>query len=191
MLVSIAVAMTHRYVIGRDGQLPWTQDDVPGELLLFKKTTAGKPVIMGRKTWESLPIAMRPLRGRVNVVLTRNSDWHHSGTMAAEPFDDMPTSRSETVAATPLLTCYRMPFEVICNQLAYAGHAEAVVIGGAQLFAEAYNVADRVYLTLINNAFEGDLYFPRVIFSDGRWTWEPNPVKGKGWTRHILSKEAD
>jgi dihydrofolate reductase len=189
VIISLAFAMGSDYVIGKDGRLPWTPDEVPGEQALFKKTTRGKPVIMGRKTWESLPAGMRPLPARTNLVLTRNPNWSLSGEMHAEPFDDMPGLRSEPVGMAKVVTAYRMPLAAVCEWLAAQGHAEAVVIGGADLFAQVYERAERAYVTLVDGRHDGDTFFPRSILSDPRWTWQPDPIKGRGWTRYLLNRQ--
>lgn len=179
MIVSLSVAMTHNYVMGREGSLPWTPDDVPGELALFKKTTAGKPVVMGRKTWESLPQAMTPLRGRPNVILSRDEGFHDRIQSTYNCGLDLDKD-------TPVR--FFGDLDPALAVLAVAGYREAVVIGGAEVFAEAYKVAEKAYLTIVSGSFEGDTYFPRAILSDPRWAWGPDPVKGKGWTRHILTR---
>jgi dihydrofolate reductase len=170
MIVSLAVAMAYDGAIGKDGRLPWTPDDVPGELSLFRKTTTGKPVIMGRKTWDSLPPAMRPLRGRAHVVISRDHEVRLGVAVA---------HMADAVKVVPSLE----------DALAVAerlGAAEAIVIGGAQVFEAAYRRADRAYLTLVEGRYEADTYFPRAILSDHNWAWGPDPVKGKGWTRFLL-----
>jgi len=123
-LLSIIVARARNGIIGRDNALPW---HIPGELGHFKRTTMGKPIIMGRKTFESIG---RPLPGRRNIVVTRNADWSHSGCERAASLDEA---------------------------IALAGDAEeAFVIGGAQLYAEAIPRADRLIITEIDRDYEGD-----------------------------------
>lgn len=131
-ILSIIVARASNGVIGKGNELPW---HLPEDLAYFKRTTLGKPVIMGRKTWDSIFERLgKALPGRRNMVLTRNAIWK-----AAE---------AERVASLEeaLILCSDVP--------------EVFVIGGAQLYAQAIEKADLIYLTQIDQAFEGDVYFP-------------------------------
>lgn len=118
-------------VIGKDGGLPW---HLPEDLRHFKRHTLGWPVIMGRRTWESLPAVFRPLPGRRNLVVTRQADWRAEG---AEPAPSL---------------------EAALERL--EGSERAFVIGGAQLYAEALPHADELLLTEIDADMEGDAVFP-------------------------------
>lgn len=129
-LVLIA-AVAQGGVIGCDNRLPW---HLPEDLQHFKRQTLGCPVLMGRKTWESLPPRFRPLPGRLNVVLTRQADWHAEGAVRAASLD-------EALA-----------------QL--AGQARVFVMGGAELYAQALPQADRLVLTEIEHRWPGDAHFP-------------------------------
>jgi dihydrofolate reductase len=129
-LVLIA-AVARDGVIGCDNRLPW---HLPEDLQHFKRQTLGCPVLMGRKTWESLPARFRPLPGRTNVVLTRQPDWQAEGALRAASLDDA------------------------LAQL--AGQARVHVIGGAELYAQALAHADRLVLTEIDHAWPGDAHFP-------------------------------
>ncbi|HEX5763996.1 MAG TPA: type 3 dihydrofolate reductase [Woeseiaceae bacterium] len=135
MHVSLIAAVAENGVIGRDGKLPW---HLPDDFRWFKAQTLGKPVVMGRRTWESLG---RPLPGRQNIVLTRQSDY-----------------------AAPGATVVRSPEAA----LAAAGDAEEVmVIGGGDVFGMFLPRATRVYLTRVNAVVEGDAWFPE--FEGGDW----------------------
>lgn len=118
-------------VIGKDNALPW---HLPEDMAHFKQLTQGCPVVMGRKTWDSLPPRFRPLPGRTNIVVTRQSDWEAQGARRAASLDD-------ALAQCP------------------AGQT-VWVIGGAQIYAEALPRADRVEVTEIARDFEGDAYAP-------------------------------
>ena len=122
-------------VIGKDGTLPW---HLPEDLAHFKRTTLGCPVIMGRKTWDSLPPRFRPLPGRTNVVVTRQPDWHANG---AQPAHDL----HEALA--------------VCAQLS-PGVPDVWVIGGAQIYAQAMPLAHTAVVTEIDASFEGDAFAP-------------------------------
>ena len=128
MIISLIVAMDRNRLIGRGNALPWR---LPADLAHFKSITMGKPIVMGRKTYESIG---RPLPGRHNIVISRNPDFAAPGCTVVVSVD---------------------------AALAAAGAApEIMVIGGAQLYAELLPLAQRVYLTRIDAAFEGDAWFP-------------------------------
>lgn len=133
MLISFVVAMDKNRLIGVNGRLPWR---LPDDMKWFREQTMGKPVIMGRKTFASIPDRFRPLPGRHNIVLTRRRDYDAEGVTVVHSIE---------------------------AALAAAGSAtEAVVIGGAELYAQLLPQADRLYLTLIDAEFEGDAYFPEL-----------------------------
>ena len=121
-------------VIGKDNALPW---HIPEDMAHFKQLTQGCPVIMGRKTWDSLPPRFRPLPGRTNIVVTRQASWQAEGAHRA-------TSLPDALAR--------------CD----AGTQTVWVIGGAQLYAQALPLADRVEVTEIAQDFEGDAYAPEL-----------------------------
>ncbi|WP_295379996.1 dihydrofolate reductase [uncultured Pseudacidovorax sp.] len=118
-------------VIGRDNALPW---HLPEDMAHFRTQTRGCPVIMGRRTWDSLPPRFRPLPGRTNIVVTRQADWQAEGAVRAGS---------------------------LAEAIAIAGDApELWVIGGAQLYAEAAPLARRAVVTEIDRVFEGDAFAP-------------------------------
>jgi dihydrofolate reductase len=137
MKLGLIFARARNGVIGKDGGLPW---HLPEDLVHFKQVTMGSPVIMGRKTWESLPPRFRPLPGRINIVVTRQRDWHADGARRAG-------SLAEAVN--------------LC-----AGHAQAWVIGGAEIYAQALPLADTAEVTEIDADYEGDAFAPDF---DARW----------------------
>jgi dihydrofolate reductase len=128
MIRSLIVARARNGTIGRDNAMPW---HLPADLAHFKRTTLGRPVIMGRRTWESIG---RALPGRRNIVVSRSPSFRASG--------------AEVVGS--LADAWR----------AVSGSDEAFVIGGAQLYAEALADADRIYLTDIAGDVGGDTFFP-------------------------------
>lgn len=136
------VARAKNGVIGRDGDLPWR---LKSDLKLFKATTLGKPVIMGRKTWDSLP--RRPLPGRTNIVLSRDGSFEPEGAIACERFE-------EAVG-------------IAREQAEEDGAEEICVIGGAALFALALPKAKRIYLTEVEATVAGDVLFPP--FDEAGW----------------------
>ena len=131
MTVSLIVAMNLNRVIGVNGDLPWR---LPDELAYFKLMTRGKPVVMGRKTFESLNC--QPLKNRLNVVITRQSDFQCRGCEKASSLQE----------ALRLV------------QSTYKG--EIMVIGGARLYEETVPIASRLYITVVENHILGDVFFP-------------------------------
>ena len=135
--LSLIVAQARNRVIGVAGQLPWRLKDYMAH---FKRTTMGAPVIMGRKTWESLP--KRPLPGRPNIVISR--DWNYDAA-EARVYSSVPTAINAAKAMA-----------------LRAGQAEVFVIGGAAIYEHALPLADRIYLTEVETSPEGDAFFPAI-----------------------------
>lgn len=131
--ISLIYARAANGVIGRDGAMPW---HLPEDLAHFRQLTQGHPVIMGRKTWDSLAPRFRPLPGRRNIVLTRQPGWNEPG---AERASDL---------AQALALCAEV--------------AEVWVIGGAQIYAQAEPLATRIELTDIARDFDGDAHAPAL-----------------------------
>ncbi len=127
-IISIIVAMAENRVIGNDNSLPW---HLPADLKHFKAMTLGKPIIMGRKTWESLP---GKLPGRTHIVVTANHDYLADGCVVVHSLEQA----LEAAGDVP----------------------EAMIVGGAMLYGEALPLADRIYLTLVEIQAEGDTSFP-------------------------------
>jgi dihydrofolate reductase len=137
------VARSLNGVIGRDNDLPWR---LKSDLAIFKACTMGKPVIMGRKTWDSLP--RKPLPGRMNIVLSRDGSFEPPQAVVCESF----------------LEAVQMAKE----QAADDGVDEVCVIGGHALFEAALPKAKRLYLTEVQARVEGDVTFP--AFDESAWT---------------------
>jgi len=133
MPIHLIYARARNGVIGANNTLPW---HLPEDLAHFKRTTMGSPVVMGRKTWDSLPPRFRPLPGRQNLVLTRQADWQAPGAVRVG-------SVEEARALFP------------------AG-SDAWVIGGAEVYAQALPLADSVVVTEIDADFEGDAFAPAL-----------------------------
>jgi len=140
-MLSLIVAMSEKNrVIGLDGNMPWK---LSADLKRFKKITTGHTVVMGRKTWESIPKKFRPLPNRRNIVLSKNPEYVAEG---AEVFHAL-----STVLEIPSFG------------------ERLFVIGGESIFAEALPLADKIYLTVVGYDGEGDTYFPADPFE----TFEP------------------
>lgn len=129
--ISLVVAIDRQRGIGVNNALPWR---LPEDLAFFKRTTSGHPIVMGRKTFDSIG---RPLPNRRNIVITRNPDWSHAGIERAGSLD-------EALA------------------LASGGGSDVFVIGGGQIFDEAITVADRLIVTQIDAVYPCDAFFPTI-----------------------------
>ena len=132
MIISFVVAAANNNVIGKDNQLVW---NLPNDMKFFKNVTWGMPVIMGRKTFEALG---KPLKGRKNIILTRQEGWKVEGTIAVKSFNDA---------------------ELLVKEMDVK---EMMVIGGGEIFHQVFNKANRIYLTRVDAEPEGDAFFPVV-----------------------------
>lgn len=137
MKISMIAAMAENRVIGRSNDLPW---HIPEDLRYFMDTTLHKPVVMGRKTFDSLG---KLLPKRPNLILTRQKDWSVEG---AQIFSSLEESLEFCRKTYPDEECF--------------------VIGGQQIYEQAMPLADRLYLTVIHRSYEGDSYFPEVNWED-------------------------
>ena len=138
MNINIVVAVSENQVIGKDNQLLW---HLPNDMKFFKNTTWGMPVIMGRKTFESMG---KPLTGRTNIVVTANAGWSAPGTVAVNSLEMAFTAAAETDAR------------------------EVYVIGGGEIYRHALPVTHRIYLTRVHTHIEGDTFFPELPASEWR-----------------------
>jgi dihydrofolate reductase len=134
-MISFIVAMDENQLIGKNNELPWY---LPADLAYFKKTTMGSPIIMGRKTHESIG---RALPGRENIILTRNKNYESPSCTIVYSLDEL-MEMSEQL------------------------NKELFVIGGAEIYKELLTVANRLYITRIHHEFEGDAFFPEVAWEN-------------------------
>jgi dihydrofolate reductase len=134
MKISLIVAMASNRVIGLNNKMPW---HLSADLKKFKKITMGSPILMGRKTHESIG---KPLPGRANIIISRNLDYRQDGCFV---FNDLKTALDQT-----------------CTNA-----EEIFVIGGSDIYEAILPMADAIYLTLINKVFEGDTFFPEIDFN--------------------------
>jgi dihydrofolate reductase len=151
MIVSIVVAAAENNAIGLNNQLLW---HLPNDLKFFKQTTWAMPVIMGRKTFESL--SGKPLNGRLNIVVSRQKDWNAKGVIKA-------ASLEEALA--------------IAKKQDYK---ESYIIGGGELYAAALPIAHKVYLTRVETTLEADTFFP--VLDSAIWHLKidiPRPIDAK------------
>lgn len=131
--INMIFARSANGVIGNEGAMPW---HLPEDMAHFKRLTNGWPVIMGRKTWDSLPARFRPLPGRTNVVITRQPGWQEPGAEPAASLSDA------------LKLCARSE--------------EVWIIGGAQIYTQAEPLAERIEVTEIARDFDGDAFAPTL-----------------------------
>ena len=139
MIISLVVAASDNNVIGKNNQLLW---HLPNDMKYFKNVTWGMPVVMGRKTFES--IGSKPLSGRKNIVITRKPGWNAEGVSVADSVD----------AAVS-----------IAEALNYK---EIFIIGGGEIYVIAFDRANKIYMTRVHAELEGDTYFPVIEKND--WT---------------------
>ena len=132
MIISLVVAAAKNNVIGKDNKLVWT---LPNDMRFFKNVTWAMPVVMGRKTYEALG---KPLAGRKNIVITRQSDWDVPNTIAVKSLDDA------------IFLVQNMDVK------------EMMVIGGGEIYRMAFEKAKRIYITRVDAEPEGDTYFPEI-----------------------------
>lgn len=133
--INLIYARASNDAIGKDNALPW---HLPEDMAHFRRQTGKDAVIMGRKTWDSLPAKFRPLPGRLNIVVTRQPDWQEEGAHRAADLSEAIALAEQTSAP------------------------EAWVIGGAQLFQEAIAIADRAVVTEIEREFDGDVFMAAI-----------------------------
>ena len=134
--IAMIVACSENGVIGKDNALPWR---LPEDLKYFKRTTLGKPVVMGRLTYESIG---RPLPGRPNIVVTRQPTWSEPGVDKAESI--------------------KKALEIAQSYVDKSAAEEAMIIGGAQIYRESVALCNRIYLTRVHAEIDGDAFFPEL-----------------------------
>jgi dihydrofolate reductase len=142
-MISAIVATGENNVIGKDNTLIW---HLPADMKFFKEKTNGHCIITGRKNYESIPEKFRPLPNRTNIVITRQKDYHAPGAIVV----DSVTKAIDTAKKTK--------------------DPEIFIIGGAEIFRQALDITDRIYLTEIKQAFEGDVFFPQLNMNEWRET---------------------
>lgn len=132
MTVSLIVAASENNAIGKNNQLLW---NLPNDLKFFKNTTWGFPIVMGRKTFESVN---KPLPGRTNIVVTTNPDWNTEGVISAANITDALKKGEET------------------------NSKQIFILGGGEIYKQSMDIADNIYITRVHAQLEGDTYFPVI-----------------------------
>ena len=132
MIISLVVAAAQNNAIGKDNKLLWC---LPNDMKYFKNVTWAMPVVMGRKTFEALG---KPLKGRKNIIITRQSDWNVEGTIAVKSLDDA---------------------QFLVKNMDVK---EMMVIGGGEIYKMSFDKAKRIYITRVHTELEGDTYFPVI-----------------------------
>jgi dihydrofolate reductase len=145
MIVSIIAAIGRNGEIGKDNDLIW---HLPRDMAFFKETTLGHHIITGRKNYESIPHRFRPLKGRTNIVVTRNLNYEAEGSSVVHTVEEA--------------------VDIARNN----GETEAFIIGGGEIYKQSLdsNLVDRMYLTHVNGEFEADVFFP--VFDPSSWNQE-------------------
>lgn len=163
MRLSLIVAASQNNVIGRDNQLPW---HLPEDLSYFKSVTMGKPLLMGRKTFESIG---SPLPGRTNIVITRDPTWSHEGVEVASNLDSA--------------------LALAKSASSESDYDEVMVIGGEQIYRLCLPFAQRLYLTHIDAHVDGDAFFPDFDKNDWQQVSEKIPKKVQKYNYRFLVLE--
>lgn len=140
MIISLIAAVAENNVIGKDNNLPW---HLPTDMKYFRDTTMGHCVIMGRKNYDSIPLKYRPLDGRTNIVVTRQKDFKADGCIVVN-------SVKQGI-----------------DEARKKNESEVFIIGGADIYMQTIDIADRVYYTKIHHRFEGDAFFP--VIDPAKW----------------------
>jgi dihydrofolate reductase len=164
MTISLVVAASENNVIGKDNRLLW---HLPNDMKFFKNTTWGMPVIMGRKTYDSLG---KPLTGRTNIVMTRDRSWSAEGTKVSANMDEAMKTAAETDAK------------------------EVFVIGGGEIFKQILPQADKVYLTRVHATLDGDAFFPELPASEWKLLtqldFEPDAKHQYGYSFQVWQRNS-
>jgi dihydrofolate reductase len=137
-MINIIVATSTNLVIGKDNDLPWR---LPTDMKYFKDTTNGYTVVMGRKCWESIPVKFRPLPNRRNIVMTSDKNYVAEGAIVSDDLEQILTSHE-------------------------ASHEQVFIIGGAELYKEAFKYAHRLFLTQIYSEIDGDIFLEGLNSED-------------------------
>jgi dihydrofolate reductase len=148
VVIAMIAAVADNRVIGAAGRIPWR---LPSDMAFFRRMTMGKPIVMGRKQFESVG---RPLPGRSNLVVSRQAGYQPEGVIVINDLEAA-LEHGRTIAAMD-------------------GTAEAMVIGGGEIYAEAMAAADRLYITHVALRPEGDIVFPPI--DPGEWTVVEEPI---------------
>ena len=151
--VVIVVAVAENGVIGRSGQLPWR---IPSDLKHFKSVTMGKPVVMGRKTYESIG---KPLPGRTNIVLTHDKNWRAEGVLTGHTLEEVLQLANDDARRTAA--------------------PEIAIIGGSALFEKMLPAANKIELSVVHASPEGDVFFPAYDKSAFKETRREGPIRGE------------
>ena len=165
--ITLVVARAENGVIGKDGKLPW---HIPADLQFFKRMTLGKPIVMGRKTFQSIG---RPLPRRTNIVVTRDVQWTADGVTVAQD----------------LATAFALAYEDAHR----TGADEIAVIGGADIYRQTLNRADRIYLTEVHRAYDGDTVLDLDLSAwreVARERHEPEAPSGPAFSFVVLERKS-
>lgn len=157
MTISLIAAIAKNNCIGKNGKLPW---NIPEDMKRFREITNHKPVIMGRKTWESIPERFRPLPNRTNIVITRQKGYQ---------------TPSNVITASSLEEALRKT----------ATADEVMIIGGGELYKEGIELANKLYITHVDQTVDGDAFFPTIDTT--RWK-ETSHDKHDGFTFSIYER---
>jgi dihydrofolate reductase len=143
MIISLLVAASENNAIGKNNQLLW---HLPRDMKFFKNITWAMPVVMGRKTFESM--GGKPLTGRKNIIITRQKNWKSDGVLVVNSLD------------------------AVIDLVRELDYQELFIIGGGEIYKQAFDRADKIYLTRIHATIDGDTFFP--VIDESKWTLKNN-----------------
>ena len=185
--VSAIAAMAENRVIGKDGGMCW---HIPGDLKHFKQTTLGKPLVMGRKSFESLG---KPLPGRTNIIVSRSMKTAPQTQAPTEIYRtmesvavDVKTKPSADVLLYPALA---QAIDAAKKIAARDGVDEIFIAGGGEIYKAALPVTDRIYLTVIHRAYDGDTYFPAFDKNEWKEISAQNVPGDPAFTIHVFDRK--
>ena len=156
MIIFLIVAVAENGVIGKNNSLPW---HLPADMKYFRDVTMGHCVIMGRKNYDSIPLKYRPLEGRTNIVVTRQKGFKAEKCIVVNSIEEALKEAKEREERTLKLENQQHPLG--------RGATEVFIIGGADIYKQTIEAADKLYVTHINHRFEGDAFFPKI--DSNRW----------------------
>ena len=164
MILSLIAAVAENNVIGKNNALPW---HLPADMKYFRDTTMGHCVIMGRKNYDSIPLKYRPLDGRVNIVVTRKKDFLAPGCIVVNSIEE---ALKAAKAAAPSNSPEGGEPDV--QSPPFGGTkggrtSEVFIIGGADIYRQTIDIADKIHYTKIHHAFDGDAFFPKI--DESKW----------------------
>ncbi|MBI4945575.1 MAG: dihydrofolate reductase [Bacteroidetes bacterium] len=159
MIISLIVAVSENNVIGKNNDLPW---HLPTDMKYFRDVTMGHCVIMGRKNYDSIPLKYRPLDGRTNIVVTKQKDFKAEGCIVVNSIEEALKTAASSLKGEDN------------RNSSLQGGGQVFIIGGADIYRQTFDIADKIYYTKIHHSFDGDAFFPKLEESKWKLTSRKN-----------------